>query len=221
MISSLPLLQVREVSFVRQGKTLLSPVSFELHKGEFLWLTGPSGAGKSTLLKIIASLLDASDGEVRFNGQPIIELKPEQYRQRVSYVFQTPQLFGRSVYDNLSLPYQIRQQPVDRQHLGDELERLGLPPAMLDTSIDQLSGGEKQRVALLRNVQFPPDILLLDEISSALDDANKRREAQLIDQQVAEGSAAIWISHDSAETNDGRRRLRLSPAATEGQYAPA
>lgn len=221
MNPSLPLLDVREVSLVRQGKTLLSPVSFELHKGDFLWLTGPSGAGKSTLLKIIASLLDASGGEVWFNGQPIIELKPEQYRQRVSYVFQTPQLFGRTVYDNLSLPYQIRQQPVDRQHLGYELERLGLPSAMLDTAIDQLSGGEKQRVALLRNVQFPPDILLLDEISSALDDTNKQRVAQLIDHLVTQGSAAIWISHDSAETDDGRRRLRLSPAPTESQYESA
>lgn len=206
---------------MRQGKTLLSPVSFELHKGEFLWLTGPSGAGKSTLLKIIASLLDASGGEVRFNGQPIVELKPEQYRQRVSYVFQTPQLFGRTVYDNLSLPYQIRQQAVSRQHLGDQLERLGLPPTMLDTSVDQLSGGEKQRVALLRNVLFPPDILLLDEISSALDDENKQRVAQLVGEQVTRGSAAIWISHDSAETDDGRRRLRLSPAAAESQHEPA
>ncbi|MFK8258460.1 iron efflux ABC transporter ATP-binding subunit FetA [Erwinia sp. AnSW2-5] len=221
MNPSLPLLHVREVTFVRQDKTLLLPVSFELHKGEFLWLTGPSGAGKSTLLKIIASLLDASGGEVRFNGQPIVELKPEQYRQRVSYVFQTPQLFGRTVYDNLSLPYQIRQQPVDRQHLGDELVRLGLPSAMLDTPVDQLSGGEKQRVALLRNMQFPPDILLLDEISSALDDENKQRVAQLVGEQVARGSAAIWISHDSVETNDGRRRLRLSPAEMESWHEPA
>lgn len=221
MNPSLPLLHVREVSFARQGKTLLSPVSFELHKGEFLWLTGPSGAGKSTLLKIIASLLDMSGGEVRFNGQPIIELKPESYRQRVSYVFQTPELFGLTVYDNLSLPYQIRQQPVDRQHLGDQLERLGLPPSMLDTLIDQLSGGEKQRVALLRNLQFPPDILLLDEISSALDDENKQKVAQLIDQMVARGSAAIWISHDSAATADGRRQITLLPAATESQHEPA
>lgn len=221
MNPSLPLLHVREVSFARQGKTLLSPVSFELHKGEFLWLTGPSGAGKSTLLKIIASLLDMSGGEVRFNGQPIIELKPESYRQRVSYVFQTPELFGLTVYDNLSLPYQIRQQPVDRQHLGDQLERLGLPPSMLDTSIDQLSGGEKQRVALLRNLQFPPDILLLDEISSALDDENKQKVAQLIDQMVARGSAAIWISHDSVATADGRRQITLLPAATESQHEPA
>lgn len=206
---------------MRQGKTLLAPVSFELHKGEFLWLTGPSGAGKTTLLKIIASLLDASGGEVRFNGQPMVELKPEQYRQQVSYVFQTPQLFGRTVYDNLVLPYQIRQQPADRQHLGAELERLGLSSEMLDTPIDQLSGGEKQRVALLRNVQFPPEILLLDEISSALDDANKQRVAQLIDLLVARGSAAIWISHDSAETGDGRRRLRLSPPTTERQHESA
>lgn len=218
---SSPLLQVREVSFARQGKTLLSPVSFDLHQGEFLWLTGPSGAGKSTLLKIIASLLEPSGGEVRFNGQPIDGLKPESYRQRVSYVFQTPQLFGQSVYDNLSLPYLIRQKSVDRQHLGDELQRLGLPATMLDSPIDQLSGGEKQRVALLRNLQFLPDILLLDEISSALDAENKRTVQQVIDQSVAAGTAAIWISHDNHETGDGRRRLTLLPGGQESQHEPA
>ncbi|MTD26886.1 iron efflux ABC transporter ATP-binding subunit FetA [Erwinia sorbitola] len=216
-----PLLQVREVIFVREGKTLLAPVSFDLHQGEFLWLTGPSGAGKSTLLKIIASLLEPSGGEVRFKGQPISELTPEAYRQRVSYVFQTPQLFGRTVYDNLSLPYQIRQQPVNRQHLAAELQRVGLSPDMLDKPVEQLSGGEKQRVALLRNLQFPPDILLLDEISSALDEANKQKVQQLIDRLVATGTAAIWISHDSVEMDDGRRRITLLPGGQESQHESA
>lgn len=221
MNPSSPLLQVSEVSFVRQGKTLLAPVSFELHQGEFLWLTGPSGAGKSTLLKIIASLLEPSGGEVIFNGQPLAELKPERYRQQVSYVFQTPQLFGLSVFDNLSLPYQVRQQRVDRMHLGEELRRVGLSSSMLDEPVDRLSGGEKQRVALLRNLQFPPDILLLDEVSSALDEANKQRVLELINQQIGQGTAAIWISHDSHEIDDGRRRIALFPAGQESQHVSA
>ncbi|MEN5016379.1 ATP-binding cassette domain-containing protein [Erwinia sp. Eh17-17] len=221
MNPSSPLLQVSEVSFVRQGKTLLAPVSFALHQGEFLWLTGPSGAGKSTLLKIIASLLEPSGGEVIFNGQPLAELKPERYRQQVSYVFQTPQLFGLSVFDNLSLPYQVRQQRIDRAHLGEELRRVGLSSSMLDKPVDRLSGGEKQRVALLRNLQFPPDILLLDEVSSALDEANKQRVLELINQQTGQGTAAIWISHDSHEIDDGRRRIALFPAGQESQHESA
>ncbi len=216
-----PLLQVREVSFARQGKTLLAPVSFELQRGEFLWLTGPSGAGKTTLLKIIASLLEPTGGEVLFHGQPIVALKPEPYRQRVSCVFQTPQLFGRTVCDNLSLPYQIRQQAVDLQHLGRELRRVNLSEEMLDKPVEQLSGGEKQRVALLRHLQFPPEILLLDEISSALDEANKLTVQTIINQQVSSGVAAIWISHDSHEAEDGRRRIMLHPDGQEGRHGSA
>jgi len=211
------LLEVRDISFVRQERVLLAPLSFTLDKGEFLWLTGPSGAGKSTLLKIIASLLEPSSGAVHFHGQSLAALKPEHYRQKVSYVFQTPVLFGNTVWDNLALPYQIRQQSPQRQVMIDGLQRLNLPATTLDRSIDQLSGGEKQRVALLRNVQFPPEILLLDEITSALDQHNREAVHQLIDEQVNQGTAAIWISHDHQETSDARRILTLSAPQNRGK----
>lgn len=214
------LLEVRGVSFVRQ-QTLLAPVSFTLDKGEFVWLTGPSGAGKSTLLKIISSLLEPSSGDVYFHGQSLATLQPEQYRQQVSYVFQTPVLFGHTVWDNLAFPYQIRQQVPKRQVMIDSLQRLHLPAETLDRRIEQLSGGEKQRVALLRNLQFPPEILLLDEITSALDQHNREAVHQLIDEQVAKGTAAIWISHDNQETSDARRKVVLSVPEQRGQNGAA
>ncbi|CAO97422.1 iron efflux ABC transporter ATP-binding subunit FetA [Erwinia tasmaniensis] len=213
MNAPFPLLQVREASFIQQGKRLLAPVSLTLNKGELLWLTGPSGAGKSTLLKIIASLLNPSSGDVCLNGQRASGIKAEIWRQSVSYVFQTPQLFGRTVFDNLAFPYEIRQQPVERRKLYDWLEKLNLSAEMLDKPVDQLSGGEKQRVALLRNVQFSPQILLLDEVTSALDDANKQAVQQLIEQQLQQGVAAIWISHDGHQISSRHRVLTLAPVA--------
>ena len=221
MTTPTPLLQVREVSFALQDKMLLAPISFALQPAEFLWLAGPSGAGKSTLLKIIASLLEPSGGAVLFHGQPPAELRVEHYRQRVSYVFQTPQLFGQTVYDNLALPYAVRQQAIERARLREWLTRVNLAADILDKPIEQLSGGEKQRVALLRNLQFPPDILLLDEVTSALDEENKQRVRQLIAGQVEQGCAVIWISHDTAEMHGDRRVLRLEPAARGEQHEPA
>jgi len=215
MKDSAHLLEVRSVSFMRQ-QTLLAPVSFTLDKGEFIWLTGPSGAGKSTLLKIISSLLEPSSGDVYFHGQSLATLQPEQYRQQVSYVFQTPALFGHTVWDNLAFPYQIRQQVPKRQVMLDGLQRLHLPAETLERRIEQLSGGEKQRVALLRNLQFPPEILLLDEITSALDQHNREAVHQLIDEQVEKGTAAIWISHDNQETSDARRKVVLSAPKHRG-----
>lgn len=207
------LLDVQDVGYARDGITLLSPVSLQLHQGEFLLLTGPSGSGKSTLLKIVASLLEPSQGVIRFGGKAIGELKPETYRQQVSYCYQTPALFGETVYDNLALPWLIRQKKVDREVLYSWLKKVNLAADMLDKNIDQLSGGEKQRVALLRNLQFLPDVLLLDEITSALDEENKQAIKLLIEGLVVEkGVAVIWISHDKAEINQAQRVITLVPA---------
>ena len=211
MTTETPLLAVRDVSYRLAEKTLLAPLSFTLRPQEFAWLTGPSGSGKTTLLKIIASLLTPTSGSVTLNGKSSDQLGPEAWRRQVSYCFQTPQLFGDTVYDNLAFPWQIRQQSPQRQALRDSLAQLNLAPDLLDKPIDALSGGERQRVALLRNLQFPPALLLLDEVTSALDAENKARVNALI-QQTAQRHAmsVLWISHDAQETADGARIITLS-----------
>ncbi|WNN43683.1 MULTISPECIES: iron efflux ABC transporter ATP-binding subunit FetA [Winslowiella] len=222
MSTDFPLLDVQEISYSLDGSQLLAPVSLALNAGEFVLLTGPSGSGKSTLLKIIASLLTPTTGHIFFKGQPIGELKAEHYRQQVSYCFQTPVLFGETVFDNLALPWQIRHKRVDRPKLQSWLQKVNLPPEMLDKKTEQLSGGEKQRVALLRNLQFLPDVLLLDEITSALDEENKQLINQLITGLAAEeGVAVMWISHDSAEISQAQRVLTLTPVGLESANEPA
>ncbi|ORM65230.1 iron ABC transporter ATP-binding protein FetA [Pantoea rodasii] len=200
MTTDIPLLDAQGVTYAMQGQTLLAPVSLQLHAGDFLLLTGPSGSGKSTLLKILASLLAPTTGTIRLEGRDIATLKPEQYRQQVSYCFQTPQLFGDTVFDNLALPWQIRQQKPARDKLIASLESVHLNADMLDKPVEQLSGGEKQRVGLLRNLQFSPQVLLLDEVTSALDEENKIAIQALIRQLVDhQRMAVVWISHDVNE----------------------
>lgn len=216
------LLDVQDVGYARDGTRLLSPVSLQLHQGEFMLLTGPSGSGKSTLLKILASLLDPTQGEIFYRGKAVSQCKPETYRQQVSYCYQTPVLFGETVYDNLALPWLIRQKKVDREVLISWLKKVNLAADMLDKNIVQLSGGEKQRVALLRNLQFLPDVLLLDEITSALDEENKQAIKLLIEDLVVEkGVAAIWISHDKAEINQAQRVLTLVSAQGKDTHESA
>lgn len=211
------LLDVQDVSYVQDGTTLLAPVSLQLNQGEFVLLTGPSGSGKSTLLKIIASLLEPTTGDIQFKGRSIHELKPESYRQQVSYCFQTPALFGDTVYGNLALPWQIRLKKVDSEKLKDWLKKVNLPVEMLTKKTEQLSGGEKQRVALLRNLQFLPDVLLLDEITSALDEENKQAINQLVAGLVKDkGVAVMWISHDTTEINQAQRVVTLQPPVRKG-----
>lgn len=200
MDKSRVLLQVEDIGYVINDKTILDKVQFELLAGEFKLITGPSGCGKSTLLKIIASLLSPSSGKILFDKRDYTTMSPEEYRQQVSYCTQTPSLFGSTVYDNLIFPYQLRKMEFNKNKVLQDLDYFLLPETILKKGINELSGGEKQRISLIRNLQFLPQILLLDEITSALDDTNKVKVNELIHQFASQQNIAIlWVTHDQDE----------------------
>ncbi|OIX94744.1 iron ABC transporter ATP-binding protein FetA [Serratia fonticola] len=200
MKGSNELLVLEGIHYQIDEQVILDAVSFTLKSGEFKLITGPSGCGKSTLLKIVSSLLSPTRGNITFNGKNIDDVAPEEYRKQVSYCFQTPALFGDTVYDNLALPYQIRKLKPDEKKIRQDLTLLALPDSMLNKGINELSGGEKQRISLIRNLQFMPKVLLLDEITSALDEDNKRNVNELIRRLVAEqGLGVLWVTHDKDE----------------------
>ncbi|HBC2538121.1 TPA: iron ABC transporter ATP-binding protein FetA [Enterobacter cloacae] len=214
------ILHLRDVGFRVGGNTILQHVEFCLSPGEFKLITGPSGCGKSTLLKIVASLLSPTEGTVLFEGNDIATLSPERYRQQVSYCVQTPSLFGETVYDNLIFPWQIRQQTPEPNKFIADLARFGLAQETLTKSINELSGGEKQRVSLIRNLQFLPKVLLLDEITSALDEANKRNVNDIIHRYASEQNiAALWVTHDANEIAHADDVITLQPQGGKWQEA--
>ncbi|WP_411556472.1 iron efflux ABC transporter ATP-binding subunit FetA (plasmid) [Pantoea agglomerans] len=217
-----PLLDVKDVAFSVADRQLLKPVSLQLYQGDCVLLTGPSGSGKSTFLKILASLITPTSGQLFFRNSEITTLKAEAYRQQVSYCFQTPQLFGQTVYDNLALPWQIRRQKPQRDKLVAALESVNLSPEMLNKPVEQLSGGEKQRVGLLRNLQFMPEVLLLDEVTSALDEENRLSVLSLINRISAEEKVAVVrISHDVNDIQQAEQVLRLEPPEKENKRESA
>ncbi len=217
-----PLLDVQDVAFSVGDRQLLKPVSLQLYQGDCVLLTGPSGSGKSTFLKILASLITPTSGQVFFRNSDITTLRAEAYRQQVSYCFQTPQLFGQTVYDNLALPWQIRRQKPQRDKLVAALESVNLSPDMLNKPVEQLSGGEKQRVGLLRNLQFMPEVLLLDEVTSALDEENRLSVLSLINRISAEEKVAVVrISHDVNDIQQAEQVLRLEPPEKENKRESA
>ncbi|MCA2024841.1 iron ABC transporter ATP-binding protein FetA [Enterobacter sp. K16B] len=214
------LLQLRDIGFRVGDNTILQHVEFSLSPGEFKLITGPSGCGKSTLLKIVASLLSPTEGTLLFEGQDVASLSPENYRQQVSYCVQTPALFGDTVYDNLIFPWQIRHKTPEPERFINDLARFGLAQETLTQSINALSGGEKQRVSLIRNLQFLPKVLLLDEITSALDDTNKRNVNEIIHRYVREQNIAVlWVTHDANEISHADDVIRLQPHGGKMQEA--
>lgn len=220
MKESSPLLQLRKVGYQAGATKILNNISFMLNAGEFKLITGPSGCGKSTLLKIVASLISPDTGDILFEGEEIATLKPETYRQQVSYCAQTPVLFGDTVYDNLIFPWQIRNKTPEPKAFLADLAQFELPETILQKNITALSGGEKQRISLIRNLQFLPQVLLLDEITSALDERNKENVNDIIHRYVRDKNIAVlWVTHDKDEINHADNVITLQPHAGEMQEA--
>lgn len=203
------LFNLQNVMFNVNQQTILQNISMVIPKNSFTVLTGPSGSGKSTLLKLLGSLLSPTSGTIEYQGQPIDRLKPTEYRQQVSYCVQTPVLFGKTVADNLRFPFEIRHLDFDVNHADLLLSRVGLA-GFMNKSIHEISGGEKQRVALIRNVMFYPKVLLLDEITSALDEDNKAIIWKFIGELHHQHQiSVISVTHQQAEIKQATHVIML------------
>lgn len=175
----------------------LSNISFQVEEGEFLAVVGPSGCGKSTLLSILCGLLVPEEGSVLIDGEPVKGGSP-----KIGYMLQRDHLFEwRDVFSNACLGLEIRGQ-MDREH-REKAERLfktyGLLP-FKNKKPSELSGGMRQRAALIRTLALDPDILLLDEPFSALDYQTRLAVCDDISSIIRENrKTAVLVTHDLAE----------------------
>ena len=205
-----PLLTINQLGYEAEGKVILKGLDFSVEEGEFVTITGPSGSGKSTLLKIIASMLSQTSGEILYQNKRVEDYEPTSYRKEVSYCFQTATLFDKTVEDNLVFPYEIRNQTFDKKKALSALNEVGLGEEYLAKSVNTLSGGEKQRVALIRNLLFLPKVILLDEVTSALDSENQEIVRKLIHTLNHEqGVTVLWVTHNPVEIQLSSRIIQL------------
>ncbi len=210
------ILEVKHLSFSVGEKEILKDISFKIQKGDFLTIKGPSGSGKSTLLKLLAAIMNPSTGEIIYKGKPLSEYEITDYRKEVSYSFQNAALFGTTVADNLMFPYEIRNEPFDRDRAIALLDKVMLSEQYLDQKITELSGGEKQRVALIRNVLFTPEVLLLDEVTSALDAENRKVISDAILRLNRENNITVlWVTHNTDEINDAAKTIEMKEGRLE------
>ena len=164
------LLKIENISKIYQAKNgeieALKDISFTVKQGEFVSIIGPSGCGKSTLLSIIAGLEDKNHGTLYIDGEESIGISP-----KIGYMLQKDSLLEwRSIYKNVILGLEIRKinTPENRRYVEELLKKYHLYE-FKDKYPSQLSGGMRQRVALIRTLAIKPKILLLDEAFSALD----------------------------------------------------
>lgn len=210
-----PIFDVQGLGYKNGKNQILHDMTVQIAKGANLTIAGPSGSGKSTFLRLLATLLTPTSGTVMFNGKDQSTYPKPLYRQQVSYCFQQPTLFGETVRDNLAFPFEIRGQNFDEQKALAALDSVELTAKMLDQPIIELSGGEKQRVALVRNLLFKPQVLLLDEISAGLDVDTKGVVHRLIQSYRESGVTVLSVTHDETEIAAADDLLRIRDGRIE------
>ncbi|ALV22096.1 ABC transporter ATP-binding protein [Carnobacterium antarcticum] len=207
---SKPIIKLTQLSFKANDNLILNDINLSIEEGEFVTITGPSGSGKSTLLKIMASMISQTAGSIDYQGKRLEEYDPIAYRKEVSYCFQTAVLFGKTVQENLSFPYEIRQETFNSEKAAAYLMKVGLNKTYLTKNINDLSGGEKQRIALVRNLLITPKVLLLDEVTSALDAENQFIVRHLIrEMNQTEGITVLWVTHNADEIAESDRVIQI------------
>lgn len=210
------LLTLKSLVYTNNKQTILENIDLEIEQGDCIAIIGPSGSGKSTLLKLCADLISPSSGHLIFKGKAYEDYDPIKLRRQISYCVQIPQLFGKIVYDNLVFPFKIRKEPVNLKRIKELLERFDLDESFLEKEIHKLSGGEKQRIAIIRNLLYTPQILLLDEATSALDDENAKRVEAYIQELNTQGVTVLWITHSLVQSESiFNKRITLSKGVIE------
>jgi putative ABC transport system ATP-binding protein len=169
--------------------------------GEVLAVVGPSGAGKSSFLRLLNRLDEPTGGTVLLNGQDYREIAPRELRRRVGMVMQTAYLFPGSVSGNIAFGPRQRGEILTAEQIAALLDRVGLP-GYQDRDVNNLSGGEAQRVSVARTLANAPEGLLLDEPTSALDEASARGiEELLLDIIQERRMACVIVTHNRAQAS--------------------
>ncbi|OBZ13713.1 ATP-binding cassette domain-containing protein [Bacillus sp. FJAT-26390] len=195
-----PVLELQDVNKNRhdaEGVPLFSRVSAQIIEPSIVALLGVSGQGKSTLLRMIASLDKVDEGKILLHNVSQREMDPRQWRMKVCYVAQQSVMLQGSIEQNLRTVSQLHRIPYEDKLVQHLLPRLGLEHLELSKNADRLSGGEKQRVSLLRSLLLHPSVLLLDEITASLDRGSKEKVEQVLQEWChQEGTTIIMVTHD-------------------------
>lgn len=207
------MIQLHNVSMAyQQDASALNNINLKIGKGEFVFLTGPSGAGKTSLLRLLYGALTPNSGQVLIDGQNITRLSVSQIpllRRSIGVVFQDFKLLqNRTVFENVAISLEVLGW--GRADIGKKtmhmLKQMGID-SKYNLVTQRLSGGEQQRVALARALVNDPKILLADEPTGNLDDANKNQILTIFKEANIRGTTVVVATHDRRLIEQGHKRL--------------
>lgn len=200
------IISVSDLSFYYGHFKALKNINMEIKKNEVLAFIGPSGCGKSTFLRILNRMSDLVDdtkveGSIKFKGQDIFNMNPIELRKGVGMVFQKPNPFPMSIYDNIA--YGPRMQGIKKKSeldmiVEDSLKKAAIWDEVKDhlrKSATSLSGGQQQRICIARSIAMNPEVLLMDEPTSALDPISTLKIEELINELKKQYTIVI-VTHN-------------------------
>lgn len=193
------LFYLKNISLRSNGQTILRNINLEIKEKEFILISGPSGSGKSSLLRLFNRLDSPSNGEIYFREKALSALPVLELRRNVGMLFQKAAVFPGTVRDNLLPLASEKEKSKAEAEMLRLLKEMNLSKSLLGEDMGVLSGGEQQRIGLARVLLNHPEVLLLDEPSSALDPENTRlifENLEYLNQE--KGLAVILVSHNEA-----------------------
>ena len=189
------LIEFRNIVKNFDGQIVLKGINLDIYENEFVTLLGPSGGGKTTLLRILGGFLEADEGKVIFDGEEISQKPP--YERELNTVFQKYALFPHlSVYENIAFGLKIKKMSKDviEQKVMKMLKLIGLE-GYENKNTTLLSGGQQQRLCIARALAVEPDILLMDESTSALDPISTGKIEELA-VELKKNYTVIMVTHN-------------------------
>jgi len=193
------LLRAEKIGRSVPGKLLVTDATFEVRKAEILAIVGPSGSGKSSLLRLLNRLDEPTEGNVYLEEVDYRQMASRELRRRVGMVMQRPYLFTGTVLDNLRFGPRQRGEDLSAEAAEELLAGVGLSGFAM-RNVANLSGGEAQRVSFARALANSPEVLLLDEPTSELDE-DAKRDVEAVIQRIGheQGVACVLVTHDAAQ----------------------
>jgi peptide/nickel transport system ATP-binding protein len=202
-----PILAVNDVSANYPGKpNVISHVTLDVRRGDTVAVVGESGSGKSTLARVVMGLLPLSEGEVKFNGvalKPRLAQRNRDQLRRVQMIYQMPDVAlnpQQTLLETIGRPVEFyfkRSKAQVRARVAELLKQMELPEAFINRKTSELSGGQKQRVSIARALAAEPDLIVCDEVTSALDQLVGEEILRLLKKLQDElGVSYLFITHD-------------------------
>jgi len=177
-------------------KNILDIKELNIPQEKITCIVGESGSGKTTLLKLLNNLISCDQGDILYNNQSVYDIVPIELRRKVVMLAQDPAIFPGTVKENLLIGLKFAEKPlVDDEKLQEVLQQVKLSKPLTNLA-EQLSGGEKQRLALGRVLLLNPEVFLLDEPSSAMDEETEELVIESIVQDVRKNrKTLVMITH--------------------------